>query len=433
MIKFSFFFSLLLALTSCSEQKEIENPSVIFVELPKDFTTIPDSTFHHLDTWFSDAQIIGLSEGEHGMHESMNFRNAYIKHLVESNEIQILAFESGLIESRMVNDYINGADLNLDTVLAQGISYTFGQFSQTRELMVWLRETNASREKEARVKFYGFDMAGNAPNPYLENAQFAIQEYLKFLEKVDPKLHHSLDSFQNTVQQYLNIKDDEIHVGITFLDWNIKERNDYRYDLEIAQVLTIQNKDDYIQKTDAESYEWALQSLVCAIQNFDFLTGYHKEVVDQNCRERFMLDNLKWIQKREPNKRILLFAHLAHLAKDITRTGEKGEETLSTPMFGELLVQEFGSKYMVLGNFFSSLDYYDSIEDVPENSFSSLLYKKYKKENFCVQVDPTDTLFNKHRLTRTDRIGAHRMTPSKGIDVILYTHKQHFFTEKLPN
>ncbi len=427
MLRFIPILVLVSLLFSCEESVQSSEKDVTLVVLPSDLNNIPDSSFHHLDSWLKGAEIIGISEAEHGMMEAMDFRNAYIKHLVETNKVQVLAFESGLIESRIVNDYIHGADLDLDTVLYHGISYTFGQFKQTKELLQWLRKTNTSRKPEDRINFYGFDMAGNAPNPYWEDASFALKEYFKYLETVDSELHRSFISVLEAALPYLHIKDNENDPRPSFSDWSAKDMDDYNYSIDLLQLNMQSKRAEFIDKTDTESYEWAHQSIVCARQNLKFLKGYHEEKINQSCREQFMLDNLKWIQKREPNKRIVLFAHLSHLAKETSRVDQNGSETLSKPMFGALLADNFGEKYKVIGNFYSIHDYHDETYSVPENSFPTILHNKYNFENFCLLIDPSDTLFNVERTTREDHIGTHHMNVSKGVDIILYTHRQEFF------
>ena len=113
-----------ITLYSCNQDSENHAGQKIitnFVELNTDLSNIDDSVFLHLDEWLKDAEIIGISEGEHGMNEAMDFRNSYIKYLIRTNQVQVLAFESGLLESRLVNDYIHGKNLNLDTVLTNGL------------------------------------------------------------------------------------------------------------------------------------------------------------------------------------------------------------------------------------------------------------------------------------------------------------------------
>lgn len=422
----------LITLTAfaCNNDSENQNsPSnnTTYLELPNDLTKVPDEAFLQIVEWTKDAEIIGVSEGEHGMNEGMNFRNSYIKYLVRKNRVQVVAIESGIVESRLINDYINGADLNIDTVLTYGISYTFGQFEQNKELLNWLRKTNETRDQDNRIHFYGFDMSGSAPNPFLDDGSYALKECLKYIKIADIELYNEVLSKAKYYFPYLNIPESPESDEKSFLDLSQEKKSDLNQMINHLIGSIQKNKEFYIEKIGKEKYGWALRSAVCAKQNLEFLEGYLSEDKDQSVREQFMLDNLKWIKAKEGDKKIVIFAHIAHLAKDITRPDETGNETLPENMFGELLANEFGSRYQVIGNFFNYLDYYDAIDSVEVNSFPDILHKKYKASNFCTDIDENDSLYLKPRIFGIPFRGKLWMTPIKGVDVILYTEKQHYF------
>lgn len=419
-----------ITLYSCNQDSEnhVTNKIVTtFVELPGDLSNIDDSVFIHLDEWLKDAEMIGISEGEHGMNESMDFRNSYIKYLIRTNQVQVLAFESGLLESRLVNDYIQGENLNLDTVLTNGFSYTFGQFSQSRELIEWLRKTNETRSTEKRVRFYGFDMSGSAPNPYLENASYSLQECLNYLKEVDPELFYERSVDAEQFLPYLRVADNPENIGVSFVDLSEEKRAIYLEFLENLMGTIEKNKLKYIQKSGEDQYEWGLQMAVCSKQNLSFLIGYHQPKTDHSSRERFMIENIKWIRKKEGNKKMVLFAHLSHLAKDISRIDEDGNNTMPEIMFGEHMHAEFGTTYKVIGNMFRCLDYYNAVDSVKVHSLPELLHSKYNTPNFCLRIDTTESLFSKPQIYGVPFKGDLWMTPSKGVDIIFYTEKQHFF------
>jgi erythromycin esterase len=411
---------------SCNQNHEVKIKSK-FVELPHDLSNIKDSVFIQLDEWLKDAEFIGLSEGEHGMNEGMDFRNSYIKYLVRTKQIQVFAFESGLIESRMVNDYILGKNLNIDSVLTKGFSYNFGDFKQNRDLLKWLRKTNESRNKKERIHFYGFDIAGSASNPNLENSSYSLYECLDYLKEVDNKLFQELSSESKRFTPYLKAVDNPKNKGLSFVDLSNIKKESYIKFLENLISNIEKNKSKYIQKSGIEKYQWGLQMATCAKQNLTFLIGYHQPKKDQSSRESFMLENIKWIRKKERNKKIVLFAHLSHLAKDISRITESGDNTIPETMFGEHMAAEFGAKYKVVGNIFRSLDYYEGIDSVKVNSFPEILYSRYGVSNFCLRIDNTDNLFSKPQMYGIPFKGDLWMTPSKSIDVVFYTVQQHWF------
>jgi erythromycin esterase len=81
-----------------------------------------------------DAKIVGLSEGIHAAAEPLIFRNRLFKHLVEHLGFTAIALESGIVESRVLNDYVTQGKGEFDDVLKQGLSVGSHTFRQNGEL-----------------------------------------------------------------------------------------------------------------------------------------------------------------------------------------------------------------------------------------------------------------------------------------------------------
>jgi hypothetical protein len=189
-----------------------------------------------------------------------------------------------------------------------------------------------------------------------------------------------------------------------------------------------QNKNEYIANSSLEEYEWGLQSAICARQNVVFLEGYHRSERNQSTREKFMLENLEWILKRENNRQILLFGHLVHMAKDIENLNAEGIDMVPENYFGEHIAEKYGADYAVIGDFYSYLDYGEEMDSVSVNSLPSLLNQRYSKPRFYMSMDKTDSLFNKPRIIAVPNSrGDLWMTPTKGVDLVFYTKTQHYF------
>src|SRR5688572_30786031 len=52
--------------------------------------------------WIKDAKIVGISEATHGKNEPLDFRNSLIKVLVKRKLIDVVAIESGSVESKVL-------------------------------------------------------------------------------------------------------------------------------------------------------------------------------------------------------------------------------------------------------------------------------------------------------------------------------------------
>ncbi len=398
------------------------------VRLPEDLSEIPDEQLEPLLEMLGDAPYIGMSEGTHGMNEPLDFRNSLIKFLVRKQRIGVVTIESGLLESRMVNDYIEGKDLDLDSVLAYGIKCTFGNFKQNRELLEWLREYNAHQSADERVHFYGFDMSGCAPNPFLEESSYALEQALDYLKKVDETSWNRFASELIPLSEYLHLglPDDVSKKRFADLD---EERRERFVELinELVEEMRRQQF-SYAAKTSADDYAWALRAAISARHNVLFLANTVVPIIEASVREQAMLDNLSWIIGREQNKGILLFAHLAHLSKDVSVLNSDSVNVMVYNQFGEYLGEVLGDKYKVIGNFYYQLVYDDGVEEVKDRSFPVWLGDSYPFRNFYVPVDRSDEMLNEPWIFGVPSSGGDvYMVPSKGVDIILYNEKQHFY------
>ncbi|HEU4653309.1 MAG TPA: hypothetical protein VFS47_04945 [Steroidobacteraceae bacterium] len=66
----------------------------------------PTNDLAPIDKMIGNAKIVGLSEGIHAAAEPLTFRNRLFKHLVEHQGFTAIGLESGIIEGRLLNDYV---------------------------------------------------------------------------------------------------------------------------------------------------------------------------------------------------------------------------------------------------------------------------------------------------------------------------------------
>src|SRR5262245_40806494 len=80
-----------------------------------------------LGEMIGEATIVGLSEGVHFAAEPLEFRNRLFQYLVQRKGFTAIAIESGIIEGRIVHEYVRGASGELDAIVSQGITWGFDQ------------------------------------------------------------------------------------------------------------------------------------------------------------------------------------------------------------------------------------------------------------------------------------------------------------------
>src|SRR5687767_7224396 len=85
-------------------------------------TTAPGSSWEDLaplGEMIRDATVVALSEGVHGGAEPLEFRNRVLQYLVREKGFTAIAIESGIVEGRMVHDYVRGGPGDLASALSQ--------------------------------------------------------------------------------------------------------------------------------------------------------------------------------------------------------------------------------------------------------------------------------------------------------------------------
>jgi erythromycin esterase-like protein len=135
-----------------------------------------------------DARVVGFGESEHGLHEFPEMRNKLFRYLVEEKGFRAIVLESGVLEGRLVERYIQGdTTLTPEQVLSRGFTHGMGPWRESLELIEWMKEYNAKQKNpKDKVHFLGMDLTvrGDAPDVILAE----ISPYLK---KVDPTYHKS--------------------------------------------------------------------------------------------------------------------------------------------------------------------------------------------------------------------------------------------------
>jgi erythromycin esterase len=113
------------------------------------------------------ARVVALGEPAHGAHEPLAFRNRLFRYLVEDLRFTAMAIESGLPESRGVDEFVAGGPGDATTrVVHDNLTWGFGALQENVELVQWMREYNADPVDRHKLRFYGIDLSLGGPGGY---------------------------------------------------------------------------------------------------------------------------------------------------------------------------------------------------------------------------------------------------------------------------
>jgi len=318
-----------------------------------------------VDQLIGRASIVALGEPAHGAKEPLQLRNRIFRHLVETHGFTAIAIESGLVEGRLVHEYVRGASTQLATVLSNGIGWTFDQLAANEALVRWLRLRNGARAGRP-VHFYGFDVPGSPGNPNVKQGPgIALQAVMCFLERVDPGMAADFRQRTSAARSFLRF---DFHgaAGAPGYEQLPRAKREQLSTTLAELVATIAiNREAYIQRAGALEYQWGHQAAKAAQQVDRWLrevpAGWQPKsgpirfpseatrifAAATDARDRAQADNIEWIVHQEGGGRLFVYASLFHLSTCPVHTRWRDEpQTVA----GTYLRERFGDSFRVVAH-----------------------------------------------------------------------------------
>lgn len=307
-----------------------------------------------LDTMIGDARIIALSEAIHAGTEPLEFRNLLFKHLAEERGIRAIALESGIIESRVLNDYVTKGIGELEIVLQEGFGHGFGDFKQNHALIQWIKQYNDSLSDTAKkIQIFGFDISGSPGNlSVARSPDTAIAYALHYLQTVDSE---SALSFAARMDKTIALIKGTNPYGMIPLEG----RDSYTSAIVDLIALIERRQIPYTERSSELEYAWALQAAHAARdidnwfrlmpKNWTVKGSFDWTLEGIDVRDRAMIENIDWILSRlEPEEKLFVFASVAHIA--MTPMLFTGSTQAHFP-FGAYAKQRYGRNFVNIMNF----------------------------------------------------------------------------------
>lgn len=331
-----------------------------------DHSSSPD--LEPLREMLGNARIVGLGESLHSASEPMAFRNQVLRFLVAELGFSALVIESGLVESKVLNDYVLHGIGDLDTAVAQGISHGFDQFQQNIELIRWLRQYNAEQIDAAnKVQIFGMDTSGSPGNlGATRKPDTALAYTLQYLSEADPTAGAE---FEQRAAEYLPALAGTNGYGTL----PMAERNALTAAIEDMISLISRREFSYTRQTSAYDYAWGKRAAISARQvdswfrrmpeNWVLADGLDWHAESQIIRDQIMADNVDWVQEQLPDDaRIMVFASNPHMAATEWTNPSWFEapadsDAVSTP-FGAYAKSRYGDDFVTIFNMVSEGEIY---------------------------------------------------------------------------
>ncbi|WP_380872417.1 erythromycin esterase [Sphingomonas sp. DBB INV C78] len=271
-----------------------------------------------------NARVVALGEPAHGAHEPLAFRNCLFRYLVEHHGFTAIAIESGLNESRRLQDYLSGGAGDARQLAREGLSWGFWRFGENVELIEWIHVYNADPRHERKIHLYGIDMSGGERSGEWRNARVTLDDSIAYLMRVAPQLSaSSVEAIKPFVGRFTQ-------PGYTALP----AAEQVRLQSAILNLTRFfdREKAGLVAASSERDWAWARRNLVLARQLEAMFrvsrvpsTGDDLQPDDYKAdavRDTAMADNLEWVLEQEGKTgRVLLFAHNGHIVNAPTRGG----------------------------------------------------------------------------------------------------------------
>lgn len=309
-------------------------------------------------TMGESIELVGLGEPMHGAAEFLALRNRLFQRLVEAHGFTAIAIESSFPRARVVNGYVSGAGVppSFDDVQDAGFSHGFGQLTENRELVEWMREYNTDPTHATKLQFYGFDsptemMWSDSPRRLVE----FVLDYLDSVGRGDDEQRARIVGLLGEDSLWENQEaafDPAKSIGLS------PAARELRLEVEdLASELSVR-RPELVTASGEAAFSEAVHYAALARQ----LLNYHASVARPSndrtahllgIRDAMMADNLTYALARERGRtasggRVLAFAHNSHLQRGMA-AWQWGPNLLEWWPAGAHVSTMLGQSYSVIG------------------------------------------------------------------------------------
>ena len=302
------------------------------------------SDLNELKPLIASKNTVGLGEATHGTHEFFVYKHRLTKYLVKDGGFRVFIIEGDFAGSLTMNEYINNEKVAIGKALWD-VGYGIWMTQEFAEFIEWMKTYNANQGANEKIRFYGCDFN----NPFA--AAKRIKEYLSKLNLASPNTRNGLDSIINRKYQDEFSKKDQISVNSLLQELDAAfDRKDGEFDSEYK--LNKHCKRELEQYFELKSADRKTQIIL---------------------RDKFMAENILWINSFERQQKSIFWAHNEHIKNDKAESDQKPTGYyLKKVMHDDYYSLGFSFYRGKVGGYNAGEKKYDSFE-VPEMSSKKLL------------------------------------------------------------
>jgi erythromycin esterase len=313
-------------------------------------TTDPDASLDDLDAFgdsVADAEIVALGEATHGSREFFELKARLIRYCVEELGTRTIGFEANAGEALAVDEYVVHGEGDPREAI-EGLYFWTWAVESVLDLVEWLREFNADRPLDDRVRFYGIDAQ------YTRGPADRLQAYL---DRVDPDFADEVRADLETIADDGGppMADDAVVARLAAADRCLRRIRDRLAGHQESYVEVAGERANALARRHAETIDQALAYRATTIDADEadlFGGGDAVSEVMLRRREVGLADGVDWVHAHDRGDGpVVCWAHDGHVAAADQHGGDA-----TSPAMGARLRERHGDDYLPLGFTFGAGD-----------------------------------------------------------------------------
>lgn len=265
-----------------------------------------DSDLDILQSLTAGSRVVALGESTHGTSEIFRMKHRIIRYLAENAGFDIFALEANMPESRRLNEYtVHGRED--PAALLKELELWPWCTHEMLDMVEWMRRFNAG---EPRLLYTGVDMQmWQGAQRELRDAFRTDSAAMRDLKSLAAELSY----VDNTSEKFDAVQRME---RISTVKVDAVQRME-----RISTVIGSLERRVELLDVPARQRERLMRDCRLLRQYSEFEL-VHTEFAASNCyRDLCMAENMLWIKRRNPESRIVAWAHNVHIANRPDKMG----------------------------------------------------------------------------------------------------------------
>ncbi len=336
MIKYSVFFAgFLWSILGVAQLKE-KGLTNLQQYIDSNLTEVKGGEYNENDTYedlvairdaIGTAKVVMLGEQDHGDAPTFIVKTRLIKYLHEQLGFEIIAFESDFYGLNRSWEKLENQQLTINEVY-KNIFPIWSKCQQVQPLFSYIKQQYNTNKK---LIVTGFDCQDHQ----YYSTHYLVKELKTYLqEKEIPFIKtKEYEKFISTIEKMISTN------PTPFVKLHQKQKTVFLNQLEIIE------KQLYNTSTSDSFWIQTIRSIEGEAK--DLWVKNENSVTSDNIRDTQMAKNLLWlVKKKYPNKKIIVWLHSGHAAKNMNVVTKTKKEIISV---GKLMNKELKNDLYVLG------------------------------------------------------------------------------------